>query len=88
MLNTSTFTTDAVGDDEPIVIPVYCNRINISQIAGDTDYTFRPPKRTSDAVRYISGAPMELPGPFYKNQTIGFIAAISGAATFQLLCTD
>lgn len=88
MLNTSQFTSDAIGDDEPITIPVYCNRIHISQLAGDVDYTFRSPLRTSDTVQYIAGASLELTGPFYRNQTIGFIATISGSATFQLLCED
>lgn len=88
MLDTSSFTVDAVGDDEPVTVPVFCNRVTINQLAGDTDFTFRAPLRSNTAVRYAAGQAAKLVGPFYAGQVIGFMATISGSATFQLLCDE
>ena len=92
MVFTSTFTCDAIGDPEPIVVPgraYYDPGVQDltlrEQNAGITaGFSIRAPNIDSTAVQYQPGESVNFRGEFLAGSTIGYISAASGSLTMSL----
>lgn len=91
---TFSFTADAIGSPEPIVIQSNAVRKvtlreNNQDAATLVAYLVRVPDATSPAIRYVAGAtcviraayPARL--PFFNGATVGYIETETGSAVFM-----
>jgi hypothetical protein len=91
-MKTFGFVTDALGNDEPIIVQSPCTRVVIYEDGqlGTADYKVRVPKSTDYAVTRPAGSKTEItapehvaPSPFQPGEIIGYVAAASG--TLQMV---
>ncbi len=82
------FTTDAIGNDEPIVTQTACRRVVIyeNDQAATADYKLRFPTSSDVQITRPAGSKTELTvdisRPFwFAGETIAYIAAASGTLT-------
>lgn len=83
---TKTFTVDAAGDPEPIIVQSYCMKVVIyeNNQAGTTDYILHAPLMTSTGVTKPAGSKAEVSrGYRYEpGQIAGYVETVSGSVTF------
>jgi hypothetical protein len=87
-VETFTFTVDAVGNPEPVVVPTSCRVVEVRE-QGDptTDYFVRAPAITNPQHRRFAGAATIFRATgkrtFQPNETIGHLETITGSVTFS-----
>ena len=87
-VRTFTFTVDAVGDPEAIIVPVACKMVEIRE-QGDptTDYFIRAPGITDAQHRRFAGSATIFRAPagrlFQANETVGHAETVTGSVAFS-----
>lgn len=90
MAYTDTFSVDAVGNPEPIIVATVCNRVKVRQddLSGNkTQFKVRKPFATSNPVLYEGGMSVEFMQPegkfWFPGDPIAYIEMVAGSDTFQ-----
>ena len=85
---TLSFTVDAAGDPEPVVVPISCKSIEVRE-QGDptTDYFVRAPDKASPQHRRFAGAATIFRAyggrVFQPGETVGYLETVAGSVTFS-----
>lgn len=87
-VKTFSFTVDAVGDPEAVVVPVACKIVEVRE-QGDptTDYFVRAPAITDPQHRRFAGSATIFRAPvgrlFQDGETVGYLETVAGSVTFS-----
>ncbi len=92
MAKTTTYTTDNVGNPEPVQVPMACRRVTIREqgAAGTTDYFVRAPSSTDSQFRKVAGEAtvFEAQGNnlFQANDIVGYTETVTVSITMSMIC--
>jgi len=86
-MKTETFTVDAAGEPEPIVVARSCKEVEIYENAqaGTTDYDVYAPTKNDAPVRRPAGSKTlfkSFEGSWTPGATIGYVATVTGSVSF------
>lgn len=95
---TSTFTVNNTGDPEAVIATIQCREIRIMEdpaVAGwpTTDFLIYNPTIGATPARRLVGTSYVFvqshdrgqPRLFNPNETVGFVATVTGSTTFQMI---
>lgn len=90
MAKTYTFSVGASPAKTPITVQTWTNRIELQEDPSSggypsTDFLIYRPASTDAPVRFLAGSTFVIEsdtGPMVTNQIVGYVAGVSGSATF------
>ncbi len=89
-VETFTFTVDAVGNPEAVIVPTSCRSVEVRE-QGDptTDYFVRAPNNNSPQHRRFAGSATIFRARgnrvFQPGETVGYLETVAGSVTFSAI---